>query len=134
MNKYSYILAVLSVIGLRTTACGGRNTESNVEAPGDENREKTSCWMQALIAPGIPDAVQYELMEKLVSTYGKTIHTVAHGPAADPPRRRADDHDGIYRRRADPSAARGRTGQALPSRSLVFSTNKNTYEQNEQNK
>lgn len=28
-----------------------------------------------LIAPGIPDRVEYELMEKLVSTYGKTIHT-----------------------------------------------------------
>ena len=29
----------------------------------------------SLIAPGIPDAVEHELMEKLVSTYGKTIHT-----------------------------------------------------------
>src|SRR5690606_16473521 len=28
-----------------------------------------------LIAPGIPDEVEYVLMEKLVSTYGKTIHT-----------------------------------------------------------
>jgi len=28
-----------------------------------------------LIAPGIPDQVEYVLMEKLVSTYGKTIHT-----------------------------------------------------------
>lgn len=28
-----------------------------------------------LIAPGIPVAVEHELMEKLVSTYGKTIHT-----------------------------------------------------------
>lgn len=28
-----------------------------------------------LIAPGIPEAVEHELMEKLVSTYGKTIHT-----------------------------------------------------------
>lgn len=28
-----------------------------------------------LIAPGIPNAVEHELMEKLVSTYGKTIHT-----------------------------------------------------------
>jgi hypothetical protein len=28
-----------------------------------------------LIAPGIPDPVEHELMEKLVSTYGKTIHT-----------------------------------------------------------
>ena len=28
-----------------------------------------------LIAPGIPDDVEYELMENLVSTYGKTIHT-----------------------------------------------------------
>jgi|SRR5690554_1616631 len=28
-----------------------------------------------LIAPGIPDQVEYVLMEKLISTYGKTIHT-----------------------------------------------------------
>lgn len=28
-----------------------------------------------LIAPGIPDIAEHELMEKLVSTYGKTIHT-----------------------------------------------------------
>lgn len=28
-----------------------------------------------LIAPGIPDVAERELMEKLVSTYGKTIHT-----------------------------------------------------------
>ena len=28
-----------------------------------------------LIAPGIPEMAEHELMEKLVSTYGKTIHT-----------------------------------------------------------
>ncbi|RXF71398.1 DUF1264 domain-containing protein [Arcticibacter tournemirensis] len=28
-----------------------------------------------LVAPGIPDAAEHELMEKLVSTYGKTVHT-----------------------------------------------------------
>jgi hypothetical protein len=28
-----------------------------------------------LIAPGIPDVAEHELMENLVSTYGKTIHT-----------------------------------------------------------
>lgn len=28
-----------------------------------------------LIAPGIPELAEHELMEKLVSTYGKTIHT-----------------------------------------------------------
>jgi hypothetical protein len=28
-----------------------------------------------LIAPGIPDAAEHELMEKLVNTYGKTFHT-----------------------------------------------------------
>ena len=28
-----------------------------------------------LIAPGIPEAAEHELMKKLVSTYGKTIHT-----------------------------------------------------------
>jgi len=28
-----------------------------------------------LIAPGIPPAAEYELMEQIVSTYGKTIHT-----------------------------------------------------------
>jgi hypothetical protein len=29
----------------------------------------------SLIAPGIPEMAEHELMEKLVSTYGKTIHT-----------------------------------------------------------
>jgi hypothetical protein len=29
----------------------------------------------SLIAPGIPEAAEHALMEKLVSTYGKTIHT-----------------------------------------------------------
>jgi hypothetical protein len=29
----------------------------------------------ALVAPGIPDVAEHELMKKLVSTYGKTIHT-----------------------------------------------------------
>jgi hypothetical protein len=29
----------------------------------------------SLVAPGIPDAIEHELMEKLISTYGKTIHT-----------------------------------------------------------
>jgi len=29
----------------------------------------------SLIAPGIPEAAEHELMEKLISTYGKTIHT-----------------------------------------------------------
>jgi hypothetical protein len=29
----------------------------------------------SLIAPGIPEAAEHELMKKLVSTYGKTIHT-----------------------------------------------------------
>lgn len=28
-----------------------------------------------LVAPGVPDAAEHELMEQLVSTYGKTIHT-----------------------------------------------------------
>ncbi len=28
-----------------------------------------------LIAPGIPEVAEHELMEKLVSTYGKIIHT-----------------------------------------------------------
>lgn len=28
-----------------------------------------------LVAPGLPEAAEHELMEKLVSTYGKTIHT-----------------------------------------------------------
>jgi hypothetical protein len=28
-----------------------------------------------LIAPGIPEAAEHELMEKLIGTYGKTIHT-----------------------------------------------------------
>ncbi|MEZ0451590.1 OBAP family protein [Sphingobacterium thalpophilum] len=29
----------------------------------------------SLVAPGIPDDVEHELMEKLIHTYGKTIHT-----------------------------------------------------------
>jgi hypothetical protein len=29
----------------------------------------------SLIAPGIPETAEHELMEKLISTYGKTIHT-----------------------------------------------------------
>ena len=29
----------------------------------------------SLIAPGIPEIAEHELMEKLISTYGKTIHT-----------------------------------------------------------
>jgi hypothetical protein len=29
----------------------------------------------SLVAPGIPELAEHELMEKLVSTYGKTIHT-----------------------------------------------------------
>jgi hypothetical protein len=29
----------------------------------------------SLIAPGIPEVAEHELMEKLISTYGKTIHT-----------------------------------------------------------
>lgn len=28
-----------------------------------------------LVAPGIPDVAEHELMEKLIATYGKTIHT-----------------------------------------------------------
>ena len=28
-----------------------------------------------LIAPGIPEIAEHELMEKLVGTYGKTFHT-----------------------------------------------------------
>lgn len=29
----------------------------------------------SLVAPGIPELAEYELMEKIISTYGKTIHT-----------------------------------------------------------
>lgn len=47
----------------------------------DENEKK--LWHShhyevksgTLIAPGLPDAAEFELMEELVSTYGKTIHT-----------------------------------------------------------
>jgi hypothetical protein len=38
-----------------------------------------------LIAPGIPIAAEHELMEKLVSTYGKTIHTWHTDQARDLP-------------------------------------------------
>lgn len=47
------------------------------------NEEEKKLWHShhhevisgSLIAPGIPNAAEHELMEKLVSTYGKTIHT-----------------------------------------------------------
>lgn len=167
MAKHSGILWILFVI-IGSTACGGRNTDSNVEAPGDEKpakdklletgadllqdksplrhfnaylngfhfyngniqaqmeahhyvhqlnedvyqaiifdgngpdaklmgveyiiterlfktlpEEEKKLWHShhyevksgSLIAPGIPDIAEHELMEKLVSTYGKTIHT-----------------------------------------------------------
>jgi hypothetical protein len=46
-------------------------------------KEEKSLWHShvyeiksgELIAPGLPRAAEHELMEKLVSTYGKTIHT-----------------------------------------------------------
>lgn len=34
-----------------------------------------------LVAPGMPDPAEYELMEKLISTYGKTWHTWADDPS-----------------------------------------------------
>ncbi|WP_129715869.1 OBAP family protein [Pedobacter sp. SYP-B3415] len=39
----------------------------------------------SLIAPGIPQKAEHELMEKLVSTYGKTIHTWHTDQARDLP-------------------------------------------------
>jgi len=168
MGKFKHTLAMLSVVGFLAASCGGRNTESNVEAPGDEKpgedkllgigadllqdktpmrefnaylngfhfyngnmeaqmeahhyvhqlnedvyqaiifdgngndaklmgveyiiterlfkalpEEEKKLWHShhyevksgSLIAPGIPHAAEHELMEKLVSTYGKTIHT-----------------------------------------------------------
>jgi hypothetical protein len=46
-------------------------------------KEEKSLWHShhyevksgELIAPGLPQAAEHELMEKLVSTYGKTVHT-----------------------------------------------------------
>lgn len=168
MAKHSGILWILFVAVIGSAACGGRNTDSNVEAPGDEKpakdklletgadllqdksplrhfnaylngfhfyngniraqmeahhyvhqlnedvyqaiifdgngpdaklmgveyiiterlfktlpEEEKKLWHShhyevksgSLIAPGIPDIAEHELMEKLVSTYGKTIHT-----------------------------------------------------------
>jgi hypothetical protein len=47
--------------------------------PADEKRLWHSHVYEVksgeLIAPGIPDVAEHELMEKLVSTYGKTFHT-----------------------------------------------------------
>lgn len=45
-----------------------------VTAPGDEQSAKTKLpgW---LIAPGIPEAAERELMTKIAGTYGKTWHT-----------------------------------------------------------
>jgi hypothetical protein len=34
-----------------------------------------------LVAPGLPEAAEHQLMEKLISTYGKTWHTWAEDPA-----------------------------------------------------
>lgn len=34
-----------------------------------------------LVAPGMPDPAEHELMEKLISTYGKTWHTWADDPS-----------------------------------------------------
>lgn len=34
-----------------------------------------------LVAPGMPDAAEHELLEKLISTYGKTWHTWADDPS-----------------------------------------------------
>ncbi|WP_299817732.1 OBAP family protein [uncultured Pontibacter sp.] len=49
------------------------------ELPGEEKKLWHSHHYEVksgtLIAPGIPDAAEHELMEKLVTTYGKTIHT-----------------------------------------------------------
>jgi hypothetical protein len=49
------------------------------QLPGEEKKLWHSHHYEVksgeLIAPGIPDAAEHELMEKLVSTYGKTIHT-----------------------------------------------------------
>jgi hypothetical protein len=47
------------------------------------SREEKKLWHShdyevssgSLIAPGIPQIAEHELMEKLISTYGKTIHT-----------------------------------------------------------
>lgn len=168
MVKHSEIFVVWLIAGIGLFGCGGRNTESNVEAPGDKKpgkdklleagadmlqdksplrhfnayldgfhfyngninaqmeahhyvhqlnedvyqavifdgndrdaklmgveyiiterlfrtlpEEEKKLWHShhyevksgALIAPGIPDVAEHELMEKLVSTYGKTIHT-----------------------------------------------------------
>ncbi len=168
MGKCRLLVVVFSVIGFLATSCGGRNTESNVKAPGDEKpgkdklleagaailqdktplrqfntyldgfhfyngnieaqmeahhyvhqlnedvyqaiifdgngrdaklmgveyiiterlfktlpEEEKKLWHShhheiksgTLIAPAVPDAAEHELMEKLVSTYGKTIHT-----------------------------------------------------------
>jgi Protein of unknown function (DUF1264) len=47
--------------------------------PGEEQRlwhsHRYEVKSGALIAPGIPGIAEHELMEKLVSTYGKTWHT-----------------------------------------------------------
>lgn len=49
------------------------------ELPDEEKRLWHSHHYEVksgtLIAPGIPELAEHELMEKLVSTYGKTIHT-----------------------------------------------------------
>ncbi|WP_256007227.1 OBAP family protein [Pedobacter deserti] len=168
MKKESTLFSAILLIGLSLSSCGGKNTSSNVNSPGDEktgkdklletgadllqdktplkhfnayldgfhfyngninaqmeahhyvsqlnedmyqaiifdgngrdakimgveyiisaelfkslSEEEKKLWHShhhevksgTLIAPGIPEAAEHELMEKLVSTYGKTIHT-----------------------------------------------------------
>lgn len=50
-----------------------------------------------LIAAGIPQPIEHELMQKMVGTWGKTWHVVAYKPRPTAGRRR-DAHDGVHQR------------------------------------
>ena len=51
-----------------------------------------------LIAPGIPDIAEHELMEKLINTYGKTWHTWHTDLQKELPLGVPQADDGLYRR------------------------------------
>lgn len=76
--------------------------------PADEkalwHSHKYEVKSGTLVAPGIPDVAEHELMEKLVSTYGKTWHTWHTDNAA--PRCPAA-HGRLHRRRPAPPRTAG---------------------------
>ncbi len=54
-----------------------------------------------LIAPGIPDMAEHELMEKLVEHLWQDLPHLAHGYARGAACRYPAGHDGLHRRQSD---------------------------------